>query len=43
MATALLYRLNGPFWTRYALTADDDLGLESIGFRQRMTGLVGHR
>ena len=42
-AAAALYRRNGPFWTRYVLTADDDLELESIGFRQRLTELIGQR
>jgi len=42
-ATPLLYRHNGPFWTRYALTAQDNLQLESVGFRQRLTEFIGHR
>ena len=42
-AAAALYRRNGPFWTRYALTADDDLELESIGFRRRLAELIGQR
>jgi Uma2 family endonuclease len=41
--TAVLYRRSGPFWTRFGLTADDDLELESIGFRQGLTEFVGHR
>jgi Uma2 family endonuclease len=38
---AVLYRRGGRFWTRYALTVDDDLELESIGFRQPLRALVG--
>ena len=40
---AVLYRRNGAFWTRYALAADDDLELESIGFRQSLAGFIGRR
>ena len=36
---AVLYRRNGAFWTRYALTEGDDLELESIGFRQDLAGV----
>lgn len=39
---AVLYRRTGPFWTRYALAADDELELDSIRFRQPLAGLVGH-
>lgn len=39
--TALLYRRNGDFWTRYGLAAGDCLELESIGFRQDLAGFVG--
>jgi Uma2 family endonuclease len=41
---AVLYRRGGRFWTRYTLTVDDDLELESIGFvRQSLGELVGDR
>lgn len=41
--TAVLYRRGGRFWTRYSLTGDDDLELESIGFRQPLGECVGDR
>lgn len=40
---AVLYRRNGAFWTRYALTEGDDLELESIGFRQDLAAFLGRR
>jgi Uma2 family endonuclease len=38
---AVLYRRSGAFWTRVSLIPGDEIELQSIGFRRRLTDLVG--